>query len=331
MKFKKLIAAISAAAVSLSMFTALNVNAEEEYAPGTAPAIEYKFAYEVNQSGAVVVGVTDAEYSNVIEIPEKTEAGIPVVGVDKFAFFDCEDLDTVILPDSLDIYSMDSVAFLTRSDIIAFLANNSIDVKSISSDEDADAKALAYMANQAKFMGKTDWKGDEEELDVAMTVFRNVTDNLKVSENDNADMSELIRRLYAAGSDPYMLSIYVREDGEDTLEKMSQKTYDNFFMWVNSVQYDDLTIVGNRDTAAEEYYKGKSLLGMKFEEKETHLIGDANQDGVVNVRDCAKIANALAFKTVDKLPCFTCADFNQDGEVTVRDAAQLAAQLAKLK
>ena len=123
MKFKKLIAAVSAAAVSLSMFAAMNVNAEE-YAPGTAPAIEYKFAYEVNQSGAVVVGVTDAEYSNVIEIPEKTEAGIPVVGVDKFAFFDCEELDTVILPDSLDIYCMDSVAFLTRNDIVTFLSFN---------------------------------------------------------------------------------------------------------------------------------------------------------------------------------------------------------------
>jgi hypothetical protein len=310
------------------MFTAMNVNAEE-YAPGTAPAIEYKFAYDVNQSGAVVIGVTDAEYSNVIEIPEKTDAGIPVVGVDAFAFLDCPNLDTVVLPDSLKLDNIDSVAFLKRNDIVTFLSNNSIDPEKVQSDDDANAQALAYMANQAEFMGKSDWEGDEEELGGALTVFQNVTEKLKVSEDDNADMSEIIRRLYCLHPDFY--PTYIREEDENTLEKMSQKTYDNFIAWVNVIPYENLTVVADKDTAAEEYANGKAILGMKFEEKETHLIGDANQDGVVNVRDCAKIANALAFKTVDKLPCFTCADYNQDGEVTVRDAAQLANKLAKLK
>lgn len=60
-----------------------------------------------------------------------------------------------------------------------------------------------------------------------------------------------------------------------------------------------------------------------------HLIGDANQDGKVNVRDCATIASALAKGTVDSLKCSICADYNKDGKVNVRDAAAIASALAK--
>ncbi len=58
------------------------------------------------------------------------------------------------------------------------------------------------------------------------------------------------------------------------------------------------------------------------------LLGDANLDGKVNVRDCAAIASALANGTADKLPQKN-SDYNQDGKVNVRDAAALAADLAK--
>lgn len=58
------------------------------------------------------------------------------------------------------------------------------------------------------------------------------------------------------------------------------------------------------------------------------LLGDANLDGKVNVRDCAAIASALAKGKAADLPQKN-ADYNQDGKVNVRDAAALAADLAK--
>lgn len=54
--------------------------------------------------------------------------------------------------------------------------------------------------------------------------------------------------------------------------------------------------------------------------------GDANNDGVLNIRDAAFIIKHLAKGQKDKLP--KCSDFNGDGEVTVRDAAKIAQYLA---
>ena len=57
------------------------------------------------------------------------------------------------------------------------------------------------------------------------------------------------------------------------------------------------------------------------------LLGDANEDGVVNVRDAAFIAKALAKGEEDTLPDNS--DYNQDGKINVRDAAAIAKYLAQ--
>lgn len=57
------------------------------------------------------------------------------------------------------------------------------------------------------------------------------------------------------------------------------------------------------------------------------LIGDANNDGAINVRDCAVIAKAFAYKNTDSLPAT--ADYNGDGVINIRDAAALAANYVK--
>lgn len=59
------------------------------------------------------------------------------------------------------------------------------------------------------------------------------------------------------------------------------------------------------------------------------VIGDANGDGKVNVRDAAYIAKMLATGQGSKLPAS--ADFNGDGKVNVRDAAAIAKYLAQKK
>ena len=59
----------------------------------------------------------------------------------------------------------------------------------------------------------------------------------------------------------------------------------------------------------------------------TEILGDANGDGKLDVRDAAHIARLLAQRKADKLP--KNADFNGDGKVDVRDAAAIAKFLAK--
>ena len=56
------------------------------------------------------------------------------------------------------------------------------------------------------------------------------------------------------------------------------------------------------------------------------LLGDANGDGVLNVRDCAMIAWKLAEDKADELSPNT-ADYNGDGIINVRDAAAIAGAL----
>ena len=55
-------------------------------------------------------------------------------------------------------------------------------------------------------------------------------------------------------------------------------------------------------------------------------IGDANNDGTVNVRDCALIASSIANGKADSLP--DTADYNKDGKKNVRDAAAISKDLA---
>jgi len=56
-------------------------------------------------------------------------------------------------------------------------------------------------------------------------------------------------------------------------------------------------------------------------------IGDANEDGKVNVSDAAYIAKMLAIRQAYALPQ-DLADYNRDGKVTVSDAAGIARALA---
>ena len=64
---------------------------------------------------------------------------------------------------------------------------------------------------------------------------------------------------------------------------------------------------------------------MMFEGQEP-IHGDANGDGTLNIRDCAKIAQFAAQGKTDSLP--NTADYNKDGKKNVRDAAAISKDLA---
>ena len=318
MKFKKFFAVLSAVSM-LASVAAVNASAADDAVltsvGGEDSAKPYSFEYDITADGAVVRNVNVAAGIEEVEIPEKTDAGITVVGVEDFAFANA-DVATIVVPDTFKLDSIGSVAFLTKDDIDAFLIAEGFDItEELTEDNDT---AAAYVANKVKFMGKKNWKGNEEELAAANTVFENVFNTV-----GGETAGEFVEKLYTIAD----TSTVVRAEDEDTLEKMSEKSYNNFQAWVQTIPVN-VTLKGTKGSAAEEYANGKALVKVDFAEGHTHLRGDANGDGIVNVRDCATIANALAFKNFEKIKCMDCADYNEDKEVTVRDAAQLANAIA---
>ena len=84
-------------------------------------------------------------------------------------------------------------------------------------------------------------------------------------------------------------------------------------------------IYGHDNSTAQDFAKEN---GYKFVSSDMEkLKGDANYDGILNVRDAACIAQKLAQHRESDLPDWS--DYNEDGTINVRDAAAIAAYLVK--
>ncbi len=115
----------------------------------------------------------------------------------------------------------------------------------------------------------------------------------------------------------YTISLYKANAGIGVIDS-TQNTMENYT--ITNVKNIEITI-GDDSSSTDPSDPSEG-------EGDDFLLGDANLDGKVNVRDCAFIASALAKGTAADLPQKN-ADYNQDGKVNVRDAAALAADLAK--
>lgn len=331
MRFKKFFAVLSAVSM-LATVSAVNVSASATMPimPIDSAQDNYTLDYDVVDGGVVVSKVNiNADGVGIVEIPSENEEGQKVIGVGDFAFADA-DVSVIVVPDTLQAEYIGEVAFLTKQDIKEYIMETAgIDASEYTEAtyEDASAKlgtkALTYAANAVGFKGKTDWKGDEEELEEAGEVLSNVQDIL-AGENKEYTADQLVVDLWSIQDD----AVVVREDDAAAGDyRMSQKSYDNFKAWVKTIKYYGVTLTGKGDTDISKYAVGKELLGMEWKENIHVLRGDANHDGEVNVRDAAFIANRLANEKGDEL-C-ECADYNEDGEINVRDAAAIAKDLAK--
>ena len=285
---------------------------------------EYSLDLEVRKDGAYVTRASGANNVTEIVIPDKTDAGIPIVGIDDFAFYGCTSLEKVSVPDTVKAKNIGDTAFLTRKNIEDTLLANGQDQKL--------STGLAYAANVVNYKGRSDWEEGDKELEGAEKILRGIMKNLGCDDKDTISLAEaasIVRTMYLYNEMGLEFNI-VRADDEASTAKMSEKSYEKFVAWVKAIP-EDVTIVASKGSDAEKYAKGKKLIGIKFEaeeitEPEKHLKGDANSDGVVNVRDAAFIAAKLAQGKSGELPEY--ADFNDDSVVNVRDAAAIARYLA---
>ena len=86
--------------------------------------------------------------------------------------------------------------------------------------------------------------------------------------------------------------------------------------------YFEGTIYGHNDSTAKAFADKYNYRFASLDEKSTAVIGDANFDGKVNVRDAAFIALYVSKHNEIKLP--QSADYNDDGFVNIRDAAAIS-------
>ncbi|MBQ6554054.1 MAG: leucine-rich repeat protein [Firmicutes bacterium] len=95
----------------------------------------------------------------------------------------------------------------------------------------------------------------------------------------------------------------------------------------DTADYYNGVIKGHKGSSAQTY---AANYGYKFESIDsTYILGDADQNGVLNVLDAVCIAKALSQRKSYILP--ECADFNGDNKTNVLDALAIARHLASRK
>ena len=112
------------------------------------------------------------------------------------------------------------------------------------------------------------------------------------------------------------------EDHDFSIHKsgsMDSKT--GVFYPIDSEDYHQGDVYGEADIC--------SKCGVAANFKSAAVLGDANNDNELNVRDCSFIAQALANRKGDTLP--ESADYNKDGKKNVIDAMEIAKYLATVK
>lgn len=113
--------------------------------------------------------------------------------------------------------------------------------------------------------------------------------------------------------------------GGKIMVRFEDKSYRELNITENMLGKYDMSKVGNQSISVNYLNKSTSF-DITVNEK---VLGDANSDGKLSIRDAAYIAIMLAKKMGSDLPEY--ADFNKDNEVNIRDAAAIAIYHAKIK
>lgn len=81
--------------------------------------------------------------------------------------------------------------------------------------------------------------------------------------------------------------------------------------------------------ATQSNQEYKSLPGSSISFDSSKLLGDVNDDGVVNIRDAATLAKRLASRRVIEVVLPYWSDYNLDSNINVRDCAAIAKMCAE--
>jgi len=260
-----------------------------------------------NNEIEAVLGGKDRDHLEVIYIYEKDKDKIE-------DFIKCNGYDNVIVREATQDEKYD---WICEFKLICFRSNNELmsDFNyNVSKDGERSLEIVCYAAHpgvQEKFESYI----SEHDYDKIVPISYKTVG----STDDTTDLKEITP----------ILKNYVEENNIPAEVILVEDEYDENRSWINV----DINI---NDTVTKKLLRDfmeKNKLdqaNVKFKTVKTELgmtLGDANDDGKTNVRDCACIANALANGEAESLP--NQADYNEDTRKNVRDAASLSKDLAE--
>lgn len=261
---------------------------------------EYSFRVTADGKAIITDVTTDKTSFTIPETVDNNGAVIKVTGVEDFSFAMCENLTTIFVPAGLTLEDTGNAAFITEKAFIKFMDGELGDAATFDD-------VLRYIAKKANFKDGNFTEEDLAELSVKLYQKLSTVDISK-AETVEAKIMTIVRNINKMDLNPNLR--------------------DSFGIWIATVTYDGLTLCGLPGIPMQEYAEGRKILGMNYISQTDYIVGDANGDGKVNVRDSAFIASMLSKGGID-IGSNPAADFNLDGKVTVRDAAALARALAE--
>lgn len=270
-----------------------------------------------------------------ITIPENVKK----IGVG--LFYECSSLEEVILNDNIE--TIDDYTFAYCSMLESIILPKNLKTLGSSAFSSSGIELIKFDEN-IKTIGSTCFLNCKSLEDVYITNPDNWC-NIAFS-NEYANPMCYANNLYVNGEIANTITL------KDTTEKIKQYAFysceslEKIFITNKDCKIvndqdtiiETATIYGYTNSTAQEYAEEYNRNFVAIDEptqttvieptepNETSM-GDANDDGKINVRDCAFIASALAKGLNNTLS--DAADFNNDGKVNVRDAAAIAAALAK--
>lgn len=268
-------------------------------------------SYKIINNEAIITDVsTNGKYFDIpdtIEYDSSTGHHVaPVVGVTDYAFALCENLEVIYVPDTFQISKTGNVAFLTSSAVMDFM-DNELGYAATTDD------IIKYIAKVALYKN-----GDYTDEDLA---------EFSVKLNNKISMIDLSESDTIEGK---VMTIIKNIDKMNLSNELQNK----FDLWVSTITYNGLTLSGyEKADEIRQYAKGREFLNMKYSpiSNANYILGDANNDGKLNVRDAAFIASSIA-KGIQISPIENpAADYNLDEKVNVRDAAAIASSLSGKK
>jgi len=295
---KKTFSKFLATASAVSMLASLSavVNADE------ATEVAYSFNTSTCEHGVVIEGVVNGDDVESIVIPEKIgEAN--VVGIADFAFADLDSLVTIDTQVATELTPehVSTLAFVTKASLTDYFTT-------LFGENPDKNFVLTVIANEVygeKAEGE-EWTADELAAVEAKMIAQAELAGATIPE----DFSDV---------DALMEAAAIMFQNEEAMS-ITDKTAEALDIWETSITNNKVEVLYTDDSKIKDVIQNITV-------SLPILLGDANLDGKVNVRDAAFIASKLAKAEGDDLTAE--ADFNEDGKTNVRDAAAIATALAK--
>ena len=353
MKITKIVAAAMALLITGSSLSYI-----QKYSPNTAIAdssgyvplyVEGSLGFAIYDNKTATVAYCNSKASGKIVIPSKVK-GIPVTGIDKKAFFDNDDITTVVIPDTvkiIDSYAFEGCANLEYVDFgnsletigdYAFSrclslkeANMPASLKSLGTESFSSCSRMkkATIGGRVKRIEAAAFSGcdslesvyiPDSVQEIGTLAFWLCTSLKNITIPRSVTLME-----YAVFEDcPDLKSIKIMNPKCEIIPYIYKDSAWKYWTLGNPKK---TTVIGYANSTAEEFTNES---GHRF--VEIGGLGDVNEDGLINAIDASDILSVYA-KTATKKTKPTSdelsdCDVNKDGSVNAVDASYVLSYYA---